>query len=209
MELLDAIKKNDVITVESIIKQHLKLEPRNIDLWLKLSLTELQYPLEDYECALQFIEKIFSLSSENIDALILKASIQWHSFGIIDGKLNTILTNIKNANNEKQAIIKYLISLHYRCKKDFENEELFLKESITLCNKFVYPYEALGRILLNKNKAGESQTMFRIALSNIEKVYKVDDWYDFTDINTYIAEFITGTAISTVNYESIKKLAQK
>ena len=49
--------------------------------------------------------------------------------------------------------------------------------------------------------------MFNNALSNIKKIYHVDDYYDFTDLEVYIEEFITGTAISEENYKHIKELA--
>ena len=48
-----------------------------------------------------------------------------------------------------------------------------------------------------------------MAVSNVQKVYQEDDFYDFTDIETYISEFITGTAISDVNYKSLKELAKE
>ncbi len=50
--------------------------------------------------------------------------------------------------------------------------------------------------------------MFCCALKNVKKVYKDDDFYDFTDFDTYVAEFVTGTAISSSNYEFIKELAE-
>ena len=50
--------------------------------------------------------------------------------------------------------------------------------------------------------------MFCRALKNVRKIYQKEDFHDFTDFNTYVAEFITGTAISSINYDSIKELAE-
>ncbi|CVI70135.1 hypothetical protein NDGK_01766 [Clostridiales bacterium CHKCI001] len=57
----------------------------------------------------------------------------------------------------------------------------------------------------NKEKSKE---LFCQALNNVKKVYKKEDFHDFTDFDTYVAEFITGTAISSINYNSIKELAE-
>ena len=75
MNLIQAIKSNDVYVVEEIIKEQLKQRPKDIQLWFKLSLTELQYPFEDYESALNCIDQISKLSTNNLDALILETGI--------------------------------------------------------------------------------------------------------------------------------------
>ncbi|CVI70049.1 hypothetical protein NDGK_01745 [Clostridiales bacterium CHKCI001] len=54
----------------------------------------------------------------------------------------------------------------------------------------------------------KSKEMFCCALKNVKKVYGDNDFYDFTDFDTYVAEFITGTAISSSNYNVIKELAE-
>ena len=73
-------------------------------------------------------------------------------------------------------------------------------------DKYVYPYKALGDIVRTNSKNEGSRSYYQKALANVQKIYQDDDLYDFTDIDTYIAEYITGTAISQANYESIKDL---
>lgn len=207
MNLIQAIKSNDVYVVEEIIKEQLKQRPKDIQLWFKLSLTELQYPFEDYESALNCIDQISKLSTNNLDALILETGIKWHSYGFIEDELFNRLNKTKSDNRNKQAIIYYLISLYFQFGKDIKNQKIYLENSITQCSEFVYPYETLGQLLLSESKIDESKKMFNNALSNIKKIYHVDDYYDFTDLEVYIEEFITGTAISEENYKHIKELA--
>lgn len=57
-------------------------------------------------------------------------------------------------------------------------------KSITFCNKFVYPYEALGNISISESYL-ENSKLFMKALNSVEKVYDEDESFDFTDINIY------------------------
>lgn len=47
--------------------------------------------------------------------------------------------------------------------------------------------------------------MLKKAVANVKKVLQIEDPYDFTDVDVYIAEFITGTEISYINFESLKE----
>lgn len=204
--LEEAIIKNDVETVEKILKIELENSPLDLQLWIKLSLTELQFPFEDYESALVCINEINKFANENVDVLILETGIKWHYFGFIEDDLFARLIKVDIKDLQKMAIIYYLQSLYFHSKKDLKNEELVLKNSIEMYDKYVYPYKALGFIAQIKSKSEESKLYFSKAINNVQKVYYDDDFYDFTDINTYIAEFITGTSMSCLNYNNIKNI---
>ena len=206
MDLLQAIKDDDVEMAEWIVKQQLEKDKTNVNLWLKLALIELQLPFEDYESALTCIEEIYQLSPNHLEALILEAEIHWHYLAIMEDlakRLSEVTCNCK----EKQAMILYLLSLYYFTERDFEKEKINLEKSIQLCDQYVYPYESLG-ILLQDSDKEKSKKMFCRALKNVRKIYQKEDFHDFTDFNTYVAEFITGTAISSINYDSIKESAE-
>ena len=206
MDLSQAIKEYDMETAERIVKQQLEKDKTNVNLWLKLALIELQLPFEDYESALTCIEEIYQLSPNHLEALILEAEIHWHYLAIMEDlakRLSEVTCNCK----EKQAMILYLLSLYYYTEKDIESEKINLEKSIQLCDQYVYPYESLG-ILLQDSDKEKSKKMFCRALKNVRKIYQKEDFHDFTDFNTYVAEFITGTAISSINYDSIKESAE-
>lgn len=211
MELDDGLKKAinnyEIEKTENIIKGKLETDPENIQLWLMLSLTELQFPFEDYNSALNYIRNIYKIDSCNVDAIILESGIKWHSFGFIDEKLFNRLNKINYTSQKQSSIICYLKSLYYyEDKKDIGKRKLLLKKSIDLYNGFVYPYKDLGMILLEELKFKEANEMFKRAVNNVKKVLKIEDPYDFTDIDMYISEYITGTEISDVNFESMKEL---
>ncbi len=208
MDLSQAIKEYDMETAERIVKQQLERDKTNVDLWLKLAVIELQFPFDDYESALKCIEQIYQLSPNYLDALILETEIRWHYLIITEALAKRLEKAIATCDcDEKKSILHYLLSLYYFTERDFEKEKINLEKSIQLCDQYVYPYESLG-ILLQDSDKEKSKKMFCRALKNVRKIYQKEDFHDFTDFNTYIAEFITGTAISSINYDSIKELAE-
>lgn len=208
MNLLQAIKDDDMETAERIVKQQLERDKTNVDLWLKLAIIELQFPFDDYESALKCIEQIYQLSPNYLDALILETEIRWHYLIITEALAKRLEKAIATCDcDEKKSILHYLLSLYYFTERDFEKEKINLEKSIQLCDQYVYPYESLG-ILLQDSDKEKSKKMFCRALKNVRKIYQKEDFHDFTDFNTYVAEFITGTAISSINYDSIKESAE-
>ncbi len=206
MKLEQAILEEDTIKVEKIIKESLNENPKDIQLWIKLSLTELQFPFEDYESALQCLIQVYNIDSDNLDAIILETGIKWHSFGFIEEDLFKRLTKVRCSDSKKMAIIYYIQSLYYQYNNDKINEKIVLQKSIKSYNGFVYPYKALSQISSSELKFKESKELLKKAISNVQKIYQLDEVYDFTDIDTYIAEFITGTSMSYSNFEEMKQL---
>src|SRR5699024_636281 len=208
MDLSQAIKEYDMETAERIVKQQLERDKTNVDLWLKLAVIELQFPFDDYESALKCIEQIYQLSPNYLDALILETEIRWHYLIITEALAKRLEKAIATCDcDEKKSILHYLLSLYYFTERDFEKEKINLEKSIQLCYQYVYPYESLG-ILLQDSDKEKNKKMFCRALKNVRKIYHNEDFHDFTDFNTYVAEFITGTAISSINYDSIKESAE-
>ena len=208
MDLSQAIKEYDMETAERIVKQQLERDKTNVDLWLKLAVIELQFPFDDYESALKCIEQIYQLSPNYLDALILETEIRWHYLIITEALVKRLEKAIATCDcNEKKSILYYLLSLYYFTERNFEKEKINLEKSIQLCDQYVYPYESLG-ILLQDSDKEKSKKMFCRALKNVRKIYQKEDFHDFTDFNTYVAEFITSTAISSINYDSIKESAE-
>lgn len=162
MELKQAIMKQDVPLVESIIKEELITKPEDIQLWIKLCLTELQFPFKDYISALQCVNHIYEIDSGNLDALILESGIKWHSFGFIEDKLFQRLITVNCHDNKKASIISYLQSWYYWFENDNnENRKLVIEKSIEFCDEFVYPYRDLGLILREESKIKESRELFK------------------------------------------------
>lgn len=201
VKLIQAIQEDDVPRVESILQKMLEKEPSNTELWLKLCLTELRFPFEDYNSALKCIEKIYEIDPNHIEALIIEGGIHRHSFGFVDQKLFKKLDAIQLDDKATMAIIYYLKSFYYYKDEECKQRKEMLEKSVELNDTFVYPYKNLGFIFEKEGDREKARGMMQCAIKNVKKVYQDDDFYDFTNSNVYIAEFITGTAISILNYE--------
>lgn len=173
-----------------------------------MCLTELQFPLEDYVSALKCIAKIYTIACDNIDTLILETAIKWHNTGYIDTELFDRLCNADCKNNQKMAVIYYLQSLYHHSKNDTGHEKAALEKSIYLCGDFVYPYISLGCILLADSSAQKGSELIEKAVKNVQKVFQADEKLDFTNIDFYISEFVTGTTLSKSNFDYILRLAE-
>ncbi len=206
MTLEQAILERNISEAEKAIREELKKRPKDIEMWMKLSLTELQYPYHDYETALFCLNRILVMDSSNLNALILEAGIKWHNIGFIDKETFDRLGRIRCLDNKNRAIIHYLMSLYYQEEKDYDRQKIMLKKSIDEYGQYVNPFKDLGKILCSESRYGDGSKMLRKAVENVKLVFRPEDNYDFTDIDLYIAEYITGTALSAANFEYLKSL---
>lgn len=206
MTLEQAIAQWDIQETEKIIKAELQEQPENINLWTKLCLTELQYPYEDYESALKCLAKVYSIDSCNLTALILEAGIKWHSMGYIDMDTFSRLNSITCSDKESCAIVYYLMSLYFCGNNDEGKQKRMIEKSIAESDHFVFPFRDLAKILFSEEYVEDGIKLLKRAVSNVKKVLQPEELYDFTDANTYIAEYITGTTMSKLNFEHLKNL---
>lgn len=107
------------------------------------------------------------------------------------------------------SIIYYLKSFHYYEDKDIKRRKEMLEKAVSLNDKLVYPCEELGWIFMEEGEKEKAREMIQRTIKNVKKVYQDGDFYDFTDSNVYIAEFITGTAISSINYKLLLEEEKK
>ena len=150
VEQLDlAIKEFDVLKAEELIEEDLKNNQNDIELWLKLSVTELCVPIVDYTKSLDCIKRIYKIDKDNLYALIMECCIYQFHLGAINEQLYSRLNKIKNYNKEIGSIIKYIMSWYYG-EGDIKSTISLLEQSIRLCDRYVSNYEKLGRIYLNQ-----------------------------------------------------------
>lgn len=200
-----AIRQLDVMKAEELIEEELKKDLYNKDLWLKLSITELCVPLVDYEKSLECIAKIYAIDKNNIYALIIECCVYYFHLGGVDERLFSKLNSINEDNKHIMSIVKYIMSWYYR-DSDIESKTNLLEESIYLYDRYVSNYEKLGAIYIKQGKVAQGRKIIKQALNNIELVYDKGFISDFTDVNEYIAEYVTGIHLSSSNKERIEKL---
>lgn len=193
--------------LEDIYIKRIKNNPYDEENWMRLCLVEIMSPLEDYLSALKCLEEMNKYVKENADMLIVESYIYWYSYGCISDNLIERLIKFETKDLDKNAIICYM--LYLGSKGDIKKEKHYLYKSIQISDKFVYPYKKLALILENEHKYVEAKEMIDKAIGNVMHIFDGKSYHDFTDKDLYIAEYITGTHLSYINFEALKKYRNK
>ena len=201
-ELKEAVLQDNVEYAEEIMLNRLRILPNDSELWLKLGLIELQYPFEDYDRALEYIDKSISEFPNYFEAICIKLYLTNFYYNEIDNVLLDRAIEFNYGTSQK-SVLYYIKSWLYRNNKNIDDEILMLNRSVELCPKFVYPFKRLGDIFKNENDS-LSKSNYLKAKSNIIEVFLRDSFDDFTVPSLYIDEYITGVRLSSANAEFIE-----
>lgn len=199
--------------MESLLMGYLKNYPQDTDIWLKLTMVEFAPPWEDYDRIEKYITTILKYDANNVRSLLVLAYAQCAYRGGVSDDLFIRLCNVcaVTTNKELLSMIYLAIAWYYYSWPSYRDEkkyELSLLQSIDCCSEYVYNYESLGRLYLEKGREIEGKKMIQYALANVRKIYEInkDSVYDITDINRFFNEFFIGTHITQSNFESLRKL---
>lgn len=203
-ELKEAVLQDNVECAEEILLNRLRIFPNDSELWLKLGLVELQFPFEDYDRALEYIDKSISEFPNYFEAICIKQYLTNFYYNEIDNVLLDRAIEFNYGNSQK-SVLYYIKSWEYRNAKNIDDEISMLNRSVELCQKFVYPFRRLGNIFKEKNEL-LSRNYYLKAKSNIIEVFLIDSFNDFTNPDIFIDEYITGVRLSSVNAENINLL---
>lgn len=190
IELYNA-KNDGVYDIEKYLKPLLLKDLYNIDLWLRLAITQTLFPIADEEKALSYIEHVFTFDPNNYKALFLYSEIQRLHHGISQETINK-LNNFKFPTAECYSMAQYQISKSYYKIEDQHLEVVALEHSVQLYQGHVHNNYDLGEHYYKHGRTKEALILFKRALKNTRKTNKKLDKIDFTDVDRYIAEFITG-----------------
>lgn len=219
--MLRKFKMNDILTQVNIldkrndenlyhfILEQLNHESNDIELWLGLAVAIAESPFGDEETGIAFVHKALAVDDNNPLALIILAYLYEYHLGGIDDMLLHQIKNLQTDSDEINSMLKYVASWSYRSgkKNDPKMEEKFLKESIDLCDKYVWNYEHLATLYLKQGRYSEVNTLIRKALKNVKKIYtdKNLDEYRSANVYDFIDSIIKGTSITTTCVEIIQE----
>lgn len=202
-------KAGDYLSVCNLVEEQLQHKCDDINLWIALAITIIAVPIVDYEKSIACLHRALTLDNNNPIALIVLAHVYEYELGGIDDILLHQIKTLHTNSNEINSMLKYVASWSYSQgkKNDPEIEEQLLKESIKLCNKYVWNYEHLARLYVQQNRYLEINSLIKKALSNVKKIYtnKNINEYDITNVNDFINSRIKGTHISDSNIKFIKE----
>lgn len=210
MELNQAIQDDDVELAEKILIKMVEENPLDIDLRIKLVLTELQAPFHDYISAFRYLDEIDAIDPHNIKSQILRVLIHYISFGmIVDETYVDKLLKTNAADDYTNAIIHFLISKHYRKKENIDLKKYHLELSIKLSNQFVYPLGDYADILYLEGEIESAQKYLNQAISNVTMIYRKSESYDFTSYDDFLKGYLLGTGITEENYFALQQKLKK
>lgn len=193
------------------LEQKLDQNPRNIDILFQLALLEIMPPEgDDIKCT-AYLEQILALDKDNIEALLLLAYLKYYClFEEADEHLMNKLSSFKSSSAELDSILRYAASWFFQFKGNDEQEIFFLKESISLDQKNVWPYFKLAQSYFSQSKNLEAKELIRKALGNIKKVYddSFDD-YDKTSLNDFLNHNIRGIYVTKPQKEIIEEMLDR
>jgi hypothetical protein len=199
--------------IEQLLETQLSHEPTNAELWLRLAILESNPPIVDCYKALDCLNKVLEIDSNNTSALLIFAYINYYQIAGVNKALFDKLISFHASSNELNSMLRYATSWYYaQTEKNILLEEKLLRESIELYSLNVWNYVDLARILFTQEKKEEAKTLVKKALGNVKKIYppgEEREKYDKTDVNEFLNERIRGIYLSNQNYEMIAELLEK
>ena len=193
---------------DSLFDNYLELHPDDIDMLLRQATYLLGPPLGDYLKALDCIDAVLSIDSNNIEACLLWACALNFMLGDVDSDVFNKLSKIETNDPDKQSMIEYVKSWYYRDRNMHELYEKALINSINIYSYNVWNYRDLGRFYMEHGRKDEGQKLIKKAMDNVKNVFP-DNYdysnYDLTDVQSYFDSLIRGTRITYAVSENLDK----
>lgn len=193
--------KRDFCKVEEILLSKLKCD-KSIELLFELAMVRLQFPFEDEETSIRYLNEILAQDKYNFDAIIIKMYLQDFYYGGDMDKDYDLLIQNDWESDYKKSIVYYIKS--WKETNDIEKEK-FLIKSIESYPYFVNNYMRLGRIYMSRGQDTTAKEYFRMALKNVISTEFTE--YEAISKQAFIDEYILGVKLSTLNYDDLKEYA--
>lgn len=201
----ELLKKQQFQEIEKILLEMLRNNSNNIDILMKLAMVRLQFPFEDEDTAISYLNEILKIEEFHFQALVIKMYLQHFYYHDMDKDLEKIV-NMDWKDSYRASIADYIFS--WRCQ-DFYDEKMiekeihWLKESINICSDLVNPYIELARIYGDKKQFDNAKECYRRALRNVQGTEF--SFNDAISAQAFIDEYITGVRLSSINYKLLKE----
>jgi hypothetical protein len=207
LEKVNRLSRSDDDYLYDFLLEQVNHKSRNIDFWLGLAVAVSSSPLGDDDTGIIFCCKGLAIDNNNPKALIMLSFLYQYFLGGIDDMLLHQIRTLTTSSNEVNSMLKYVASWSYSGdKKNYpEMEEQLLKESIDLCDKYVWNYMNLARLYRKQERYCEINPLVRKAINNVQKIYSIPCNDDITDIDEHINELIKGIHLTDGIADSLKE----
>jgi hypothetical protein len=177
--------------IKELLLDHIKKEPLDIDVRLKLIKHTYSTQPGEIDEVLLYINDLLMHDQQNIYALLYMAYIQRYDIGEMDYRLIEKLMSSLGNDKEINAMISLAISWYYELKKQYTEQESWLKKSIHYSSTIVRNYYELILFYFEQNKLQQAKALIPFAVNNIQHVFDpanyMDDLYlqDSTDVEEF------------------------
>lgn len=196
------LRNRNFENLEKILKKKIHTN-RNIDTLFEYAMVRLQFPFEDDESAIYYLNEILKLDKYNFEAMIIKFDLQ-NFYCSLDSDYDILISHDWK-DNRKFSICDYITSWRYYDDQDMERK--YLEQSIEKCEEYVWPYKHLGCIYMKKKMYKEANECLKKAKNNI--ISNEFSLYSPIDKISYIEEYILGTRIIKEQEQHIDELIEK
>jgi hypothetical protein len=175
-----------------------------VDLALRLAILISAPPIGDFDEANRLLVTYYRHNPDiRVGILGAYLSAQWPS-AAHNIFLQMISERMQLLIQEHAAIVHFLYAYNMFMRDEVnQHRQVYighLKQSIDISDQFVYNYYHLAQVSTPTN----ARSLMRIALGNVTSIIPADSLgalEELTDYDNYIAEHITGTKLSCVNYQ--------
>ena len=191
--------------VEKELLNILQKDNDNIEILLKLAMVYLQFPFENEEKSIMYLNKILDFDKYNFQALLIKMYLQNYYYGKMDEDF-TIFTNHNWNDSYKMAIAYYVYSWQFHWwdeRMKTEEKMRWLNKSIETCPNLVFTHYNLGDMYVKLNRIALGQKCYERAIKNVKSTEFSYD--DSIKAEAFIDEYVTGVRMSSINYEALKR----
>lgn len=214
---------NWVDAAEGLFEDYVRKHPKDIDMWIRFAVFELQPPLCDYTKTAELLDQVFKLDPNNFEALLLLAFINHYHAPVLDyNYMIEALSSYKTNDFEKLSMLEYAKSwsyqiieediykkLHrdldsfYSSSENYTQYESALKKSIELYPYHVFNFWGLADLYNEIDNKDKAVKLIKKAMENVKVVYKPGEGLDgdWTSPEEYFNENIKGTHISKSIYK--------
>lgn len=172
------------------------------DMLMKMALLKLQFPFEDEDSAIIYLNRMIELDKYNFAAIVIKLYLQNHYYGKMDDDLERLTEHIWETDYER-AIVTFIMSW----KADAQVEKDYLLKSISQYSHFVNPYLKLAQLYAMEGNKAEEKRNYMKALENVRSTEFIPD--EVVDPQAFIDGYITGVTMSKEDYHNLKKMCQR
>lgn len=200
--------KEILLEIEGLLLSHLKSNPDDVDILIKLALAQYTKPLIDEDAAISNLKKALCLNPNSVEAVLILAYVEYHTYAIEEDTLAK-LERCKADNPQEKGLLCFMQALyydkhHYFCGKYKNEYGKLLVKSLEFYPESVWPNVYLARFYKEESDFNKAYHYYKLGLDNVKLIFENDHYFVPTDANAFLNQYVKGIHMSKNNYEILQ-----